>query len=152
MKQLFFIAGMCLTCLSLSSGCISLAETRDGSLQNKLPYTGRRIGQDLLEAVREKNYTALSGILVRYGGPVPGRKEFLRADREFSSQFGTIVCFRFLTELETPAVRNLLWIVTLERQSAQQKEKKIRQELLFRLVLAENRKTGAVRILGMGFF
>lgn len=147
MKHLFLYISVPLFILFILSGCVSgtksLQQTQD---------TGYLIGEKILDSIRKKDYAQLSGTLARYGGPLLSEEQYLHSEKEFSSQFGSIVSFRYLTELQTPGVRNFLWIVTLEKQSLLQKEKKIHQELLFRLVIAENRKEGKVWILGMGFF
>lgn len=148
--RFYLLAGLHGILLLLLSGCAATVSP-DWTVPDKSPSSGNTLpGNALLESLRKNDYSKLSGTLLRYGGPLVRKEEFLHSQKEFSKQFGSIVSYRYLTELETPLFRNCLWVVTLERKG--ENDRKIRQELLFRLVMAEKGKNGKPQIVGMGFF
>lgn len=111
---------------------------------------GIAVGGRILNAIRAKDYPEFRSQL---GQGVFGKEmtanDFDASCRQFQKQFGAIVGSSFLTELETPEVRNLIWKVTFERPSATAGNAPIRQELLFRLVTAK--LDGKTEVMGMGF-
>jgi hypothetical protein len=136
--------------LLLVSGCAANHTLQPGVQKDSSGPWEVALGHRLLNALQEKDFTRLSGTLAEYGGPVLSREDFLLSQKEFSKKFGKIVSCRYLTELAAPLFRNDLFAVTLEREGVQ--ERKIRQELLFRLVTVEKGKNGKPQIVGMGFF
>ena len=134
----------------LLPGCRTNIAARSDTQEKTLRNREILVGKSLLEAFRKNDFTALTGILAAYGGPIPARKDFLHSQKEFSKQFGEMISYCYLTDLETPLFRNCLFIVTLERKG--ENDRKIRQELLFRLVMTERGRNGKPQIVGMGFF
>ena len=106
-----------------------------------------RIGERLLAAIQTDDFKAFRACLA--GGPAANLtdRDFRTSRESILSQFGVIKEFRYLTELQTPSVRNLLWVAAFERKGGNGQN--IRQELLFRLVLGT--LDGRTIVLSFGF-
>ena len=90
----------------LLPGCRTNIAARSDTQEKTLRNREILVGNSLLEAFRKNDFTALTGILAAYGGPIPARKDFLHSQKEFSKQFGEMISYCYLTDLETPLFRN----------------------------------------------
>ncbi len=106
-----------------------------------------RIGNAMLEAIRKEDFRAFRNCL--RGGPAEelSRRDFETSMNQSRTQFGTLRKFRFLTSLQTPAVRNLIWKTEFQRKGSN--GRRITQELLFRLV--SGTLDGRPVVLSFGF-
>lgn len=146
MKQLLFLFPLLGT--ALFSACTVIPEKPE---IREIPADASadiRIGERMLAAIRMDDFKAFRACLT--GGPAANLtdRDFRTSRESTLSQFGTLEDFRYLTELKTPSVRNLLWIATFERTGGN--GQKITQELLFRLVLGT--LDGRPVVLSFGFF
>ena len=106
-----------------------------------------RLGNTLLSAIRADDFRAFHACLANGPAAKMTDRDFRTSRENILSQFGKIRDFRYLTALQTPSVRNRIWIVTFERKGADGRT--ITQEVLFRLVCGT--PDGRTVILGFGF-
>lgn len=147
MKQIllfFFLLGIALLCACAVIPEKPVAETPEIPADTSADI---RIGERLLAAIRTDDFKAFRACLA--GGPAENLtdRDFRTSRESILSQFGVIKEFRYLTELQTPSVRNLLWVAAFERKGGNGQN--IRQELLFRLVLGT--LDGRTIVLSFGF-
>ncbi len=137
----------------LLTGCKTISDTRGG--YHEPPVTqvdaqlnqARKYGDNILKAFQTANFQLLKD-------NSPGdllekltEKDFQTSCRNFTEKFGQVKKFTYLTNLETPALGNQVWLVTFERTGAQ--GNKIEQQLLFRLV--SMRVDDKVQVVSYGF-
>lgn len=147
MIKLLFSAMFCLLVLTGCKTTVNQAEydVNEHDLPNGAPAL-QELGNQILESIKTDDYSAFVP-LVGNDGPEITETEFLESGKKIREQFGKITGYEYLADLEIPLFHNLLWKVQFERQGENQK--KIRQELLFRLIVGiENGKT---HVVGMGF-
>lgn len=90
------------------------------------------LGGNILEAFREEDYAKLRRNLP---GPLRTKmteKDFRTSCDNWRDTLGRIRDYEYVLELDTPAVRNLIWKVGFERDDADGDE--VEQDMLFRLV------------------
>ena len=104
------------------------------------------VGESLLRSIRDNDYPGFLSAASGYGEEMT-KEDFELSGKNIRDQFGEIAGYEYLTDLELPLLHNLLWKVRFERQGKQ--TEKIRQELLFRLVLGT--QNGNPRVISMGF-
>ena len=104
------------------------------------------VGEELLQSIRDGDYSRFSALANRYGDPIT-EDDFRLSGDHIRRQFGKICNYEYLTDLEIPLLHNLIGKVGFERVGKQKEA--IRQELLFRLVLGT--ENGVPRIISMGF-
>ncbi len=120
----------------------------DAQELNRRKNTSIRLGGNILTALQKNDYKLL---IANIPGDLQDQltyADFETSRQNFQRQFGTIKNFRFLAELKTPAVTNVVWIVCFERKSTSGEP--IEQELLFRLVTVH--VDNAPRVMSYGFF
>ena len=90
------------------------------------------LGGNILEAFREEDYAKLRRNLP---GPLRTKmteKDFRTSCDNWRDTLGRIRDYEYVLELDTPAVRNLIWKVGFERDATDGDE--VEQDMLFRLV------------------
>ena len=90
------------------------------------------LGNNILAAFRDEDYTKLKRNLP---GPLSSKmteKDFKTSCGNWRDTLGKIRDYDYVLELDTPAVRNLIWKVGFERDAADGDE--VEQDMLFRLV------------------
>ena len=90
------------------------------------------LGNNILASFRDEDYTKLRKNIP---GPLQTKmteKDFKTSCNNWRDTLGKIKDFDYVLELDTPAVRNLIWRVEFERDTADGKE--VEQDMLFRLV------------------
>ena len=105
------------------------------------------LGGNILEAFREEDYAKLRRNLP---GPLRTKmteKDFRTSCDNWRDTLGRIRDYEYVLELDTPAVRNLIWKVGFERDDADGDE--VEQDMLFRLVTGT--VDGEVKVLSCGF-
>ena len=141
-----------LSALLLFSGCRTIpAETApplSAGEQEQLKAASQRIGANILTALQKNDYPLLLSNIPGELRTQITRKDFETSRKNFEQQFGTITGFRYLADLKTPAVTNMVWIVAFERKSSTGST--VTRELLFRIVTAQ--VDNAPRVLSYGFF
>lgn len=135
----------------LNSGCVS-AKTADGSLtadqQSQLDKAAEKACIELLEAFKNNDYLRLRKTL-----PVSLAKQFTEENFKQSRNaavkiLGEIKSYEFLTRLQAPIFRNMIYKVKFQRTGNDRKT--IEQEALFRVMLAED--NGKIQVLSFVFF
>lgn len=138
--------------LILFSGCRTIPAETASSLsageQEQQKAASLRIGTNILTALQKNDYRLLLANIPGELQTQITRRDFETSRQNFERQFGTITGFRHLTDLKTPAVTNMVWVVEFERRSST--GTRIGQELMFRLVTAQVDNT--TRVLSYGFF
>ena len=90
------------------------------------------LGNNILAAFRDEDFAKLRKNIP---GPLQTKmteKDFRTSCANWRDSLGRIKDFDYVLELETPAVRNLIWKVGFERNDANGNE--VEQDMLFRLV------------------
>ena len=90
------------------------------------------LGNNILAAFRDEDYAKLKKNIP---GPLQTKmteKDFKTSCKNWRDTLGKIKDFDYVLELETPAVRNLIWKVGFERDNTDGNE--VEQDMLFRLV------------------
>jgi len=105
------------------------------------------LGNNILAAFRDEDYTKLKRNLP---GPLSSKmteKDFKTSCGNWRDTLGKIKDYDYVLELDTPAVRNLIWKVGFERDADDGDE--IEQDMLFRLVTGN--VDGETCVLSCGF-
>ena len=90
------------------------------------------LGNNILASFRDEDFAKLKKNIP---GPLQTKmteKDFRTSCRNWRDTLGKIRDFDYVLELETPAVRNLIWKVGFERDDSDGNE--VEQDMLFRLV------------------
>ena len=90
------------------------------------------LGNNILASFRDEDYAKLKKNIP---GPLQSKmteKDFRTSCGNWRDTLGKISDYDYVLELDTPAVRNLIWRVEFERDAANGKE--VEQDMLFRLV------------------
>ena len=90
------------------------------------------LGNNILASFRDEDFAKLRKNIP---GPLQSKmteKDFRTSCKKWRDTLGRIKDYDYVLELETPAVRNLIWKVGFERDDANGNE--VEQDMLFRLV------------------
>ncbi|MBR4253937.1 MAG: hypothetical protein IKQ16_02490 [Lentisphaeria bacterium] len=148
MKQIIsallgFLCGFCLAaCVVVEKDDFEDVDPDDATLVESV-----KLGNNILASFRDEDYAKL-----RRNIPGPLRtkmteKDFKTSCANWRDTLGRIKDFDYVLELDTPAVRNLIWRVEFERDAANGKE--VEQDMLFRLVTGK--VDDEVCVLSCGF-
>ena len=105
------------------------------------------LGNNILAAFRDEDFAKLKKNIP---GPLQTKmteKDFKTSCANWRDSLGRIKDFDYVLELDTPAVRNLIWRVEFERDTENGKE--VEQDMLFRLVTGK--VDDEVCVLSCGF-
>lgn len=147
MKKLAFIFSV--TLLSIfCTGCATTnrdveQENNSGSQQQLMQHSAA-----MLKAFQAGDYSQLRGLLSENIAAEFPKEKFDASVKQLKKTLGKIKSYTFLTELEVPILRTLVYKVTFERTGNQQQ--KITQEGLFRVTMVEDK--GKVMVLAFNFF
>ena len=106
-----------------------------------------KLGNNILASFRDEDFGRLKKNIP---GPLQTKmteKDFKTSCGNWRDTLGTIRDYDYVLELDTPAVRNLIWRVEFERDAANGKE--VEQDMLFRLVTGK--VDDEVNVLSCGF-
>ena len=134
--------------LCLLSGCRS-ADPGDTAAPER---ASRELGERLLAAFRDRDYAAFDELVPESCRASTPETAFRAATEKLTDQFGRIIGWRCLGEVETPGFRQLLWLVRFERprrHPAPGEPETVRRELIFRLLTGET--ADGTKIAGFGF-
>ena len=144
----FFIAAAAVLSGIVWSGCIAPAavntETEQYSAQDKY----QKHSQAVLDAFIAKDYRQLRRLLPDNIAAEFPQEKFDNSIKQLEKTLGTITSYTYLTELQVPILRTMVYKVTFERTGS--KKDKIVQEALFRITMAED--NGKVMVLLFNFF
>ena len=133
MKQIIsallgFLCGFCLAaCVVVEQDDFEDVDPDDATLVESV-----KLGNNILASFRDEDFAKLRKNIP---GPLQTRmteKDFKTSCGNWRGTLGRIKDFDYVMELDTPAVRNLIWRVEFERDAANGKE--VEQDMLFRLV------------------
>ena len=135
----------------LNSGCntVELHESQlTADQQSQLDKAAEKACIELLEAFKNNDYPRLRKTL-----PVSLAKQFTEENFKQSRNaavkiLGEIKSYEFLTRLQAPIFRNMIYRVKFQRTGNDRKT--IEQEALFRVMLAED--NGKIQVLSFVFF
>ncbi len=134
-----------------TSGCAVIVEEDvppPPEVQAENLANGIKCGQNILTAIQNNDYAAMKQNLTESLQQNMTPAQFAAANQQMTEEFGKIVSFNYLADLETPEVNNMVWVVTFERQN--DVKQTIRRQLLFRLVTAN--MNGKTEVFSFGFF
>jgi len=142
------IAVLVLT-LCLLSGCRSADHVADPAAPER---ASRELGERLLAAFRDRDHAAFDELVPESCRASTPETAFRAATEKLTDQFGRIIGWRCLGEVETPGFRQLLWLVRFERprrRPAPGEPETVHRELIFRLLTGET--ADGTKIAGFGF-
>ena len=148
MKQAVFAAASVLCCLFLAA-CV-VVESEDFEVSEPDEAELKRsveLGNNILASFRDEDYARL---VRNIPGPLRSKmteKDFKTSCGNWRDTLGRIRDYEYEFELETPAVRNLVWKVEFERDGSGGKP--VKQDMLFRLVTGN--VDGETEVLSCGF-
>ena len=133
MKQIIYgvLGFFCFFCLA---ACVVVekddfedVDTDDATLVESV-----KLGNNILASFRDEDYAKLRKNIP---GPLQTKmteKDFKASCTNWRDTLGKIKDYDYILELDTPAVRNLIWRVEFERDTTDGNE--VKQDMLFRLV------------------
>ena len=123
--------GLTLTaCVVVVDDDLDLSEPDKADLARSI-----ELGNNILAAFRDEDYACLTR---NVPGPLRSKlteKDFKTSCAKWRDTLGKIRDYEYVLELDTPAVRNLIWKVGFGRDAADGGE--VEQDMLFRLVTGE---------------
>ena len=133
MKQILYVV-LGLFCSLFLAACVvvekdefNLVDPDDAELARSV-----ELGNNILASVRDEDFAKLRKNIP---GPLQTKmteKDFKTSCGNWRDTLGTIKDYDYVLELDTPAVRNLIWRVKFERDTTDGDE--VEQDMLFRLV------------------
>ena len=114
-------------------GCVSTPENLPAA-QRRLAKE-QKIGQEMLEAFKAKDYDRFVKYIPAGGKQVWGKDKFNQEQREVASRLGMIDSYRFLTQLELEPAHHLVWVVRFKNYTL--KGEPVFKEALFAVVIGE---------------
>lgn len=138
-----FLCGFCLAaCVVVEKDDFEDVDPDDAELARSV-----ELGNNILASFRDEDFAKLRKNIP---GPLQTKmteKDFKTSCDNWRDTLGKIKDFDYVLELDTPAVRNLIWRVEFEREAANGKE--VEQDMLFRLVTGK--VDDEVNVLSCGF-
>lgn len=138
-----FLCGFCLAaCVVVEKDDFEDVDPDDAELARSV-----ELGNNILASFRDEDFAKLRKNIP---GPLQTKmteKDFRTSCANWCDSLGRIKDFDYVLELDTPAVRNLIWRVEFEREAANGKE--VEQDMLFRLVTGK--VDDEVNVLSCGF-
>ena len=123
-----FLCGFCLAaCVVVEQDDFEDVDTDDATLVESV-----ELGNNILASFRDEDYAKLRKNIP---GPLQTKmteKDFRTSCGNWRDTLGRIKDYDYILELDTPAVRNLIWRVEFERDTTD--GDKVEQDMLFRLV------------------
>ena len=147
------IVGVCFAILlisTVSAGCAQLPQPEETatSTQDELYLNAAiRQGEALLNAFKKNNYADVKDALPESLHEYFTQENFDQTLEQLSGTLGKIVSFQYLTELQTPLLKTLVWKIQLQRPASDGST--IEQEVLFRALIAP--VDGKPSIFSFGF-
>ena len=148
MKQIIYTV-LVLFCSFSLAACVVVekddfedVDTDDATLVESV-----KLGNNILASFRDEDFGRLRKNIP---GPLQTKmteKDFKTSCANWRDSLGKIKDFDYVLELDTPAVRNLIWRVEFERDTENGKE--VEQDMLFRLVTGK--VDDEVCVLSCGF-
>ena len=132
---------LCASCASSGGHAPVATDSADSELERSL-----ELGGEILASFRDGDYPRL---LRNIPGPMKSvmTEADFRTSRGNMESLGDIRGYEYAFELDTPAVRNLIWRVGFEREDSEGEP--VAQDMLFRLVTGT--VDGEVKVLSCGF-
>ena len=123
-----------LFCLFSLAACVVVEKDdfEDVNADDAMLVESVNLGNNILASFRDEDFAKLRKNIP---GPLQTKmteKDFRTSCGNWRDTLGRIKDFDYVLELDTPAVRNLIWRVEFERDNADGKE--VEQDMLFRLV------------------
>ena len=133
MKQLIY-AILCFLCLLSLAACVVVEKDDFEDVDPDDAELARSVelGNNILASFRDEDYAKLRKNIP---GPLQSKmteKDFKTSCANWRDTLGKIKDYDYVLELDTPAVRNLIWRVEFERDTTDRDE--VEQDMLFRLV------------------
>ena len=133
MKQIIY-AVLALFCSLFLAACVVVEKDEFNAVDpdDAVLVESVNLGNNILASFRDEDFGRLKKNIP---GPLQTKmteKDFRTSCANWRDSLGRIKDFDYVLELDTPAVRNLIWRVEFERDTADGNE--VEQDMLFRLV------------------
>lgn len=136
----------------LTGGCSTTADNSKNDLTTEqltvLDKAAEKKCIELLESFKNNDYARLQATLPPSLARQFTEDMFKQSRNKIKNTLGEIKSYEFLTRLQAPIFRNILYKVKFRRTGSDRKT--IEQEALFRIMLAEN--NGVIQVLSFVFF
>ena len=129
-------------CVVVENDDFAISDPEEADLARSI-----ELGNNILAAFRDEDFAKLKQNIP---GPLQSKmteKDFKTSCGNWRDTLGKIRDYDYVLELETPAVRNLIWKVGFERDGSDGKP--VEQDMLFRLVTGN--VDGETCVLSCGF-
>ncbi len=107
------------------------------------------LGDKMIKALRDNDSASFLSLLHKDTRVRFGKKEFEDNRADMKKLFGEIVSVQYLTSLEMPTLRPMIWKIRFCRKAQQKDAAPIYQETLFQIVFG--RLDGKAYVLSFGF-
>ena len=145
-------AVFCMAVIMLNTGCASTSEPKNSDLTPEqlaqLDSAAEKKCLELLEAYKAGDYKRLRDALPPSLALQFTEEMFKQSNNALKNTLGEIKSYKFLTRLQAPVFRNMIYKVKFQRTGNDRKT--IEQEALFRIMLAEDK--GIIQVLSFVFF
>jgi hypothetical protein len=124
------LCGLCLAACVVVEEKVAVRDADEADLAQSV-----ELGNNILAAFRDEDFAHLQKNIP---GPLQTKmteKDFRTSCKNWRDTLGRIRDYDYVLELDTPAVRNLIWKVGFERDDSDGNE--VEQDMLFRLVTGE---------------
>ena len=143
---------LCMAILIINSGCAVTSEAANSTLtpeqSAQLDNEAAKKCIELLEAFKDNDYPRLQKTLPPSLARQFDADKFKQSCNTLKNTLGEIKSYEFLTRLQAPVFRNMIYKVKFQRMGNDRKT--IEQEALFRIMLAEDK--GVIQVLSFVFF
>ena len=136
------LCGLCLAACVVVEEKVDIRDADEADLARSI-----ELGNNILAAFRDEDFAHLKENIP---GPLQTKmteKDFRTSCKNWRDTLGKIRDYDYVLELDTPAVRNLIWKVEFGRDAAGGDE--VEQDMLFRLVTGN--VDGETEVLSCGF-
>ncbi len=123
-----------------------VAETPDLILKNE-----RAIGEDMLKAFQEDDADKFMSFIPEGDRERFTEKNFDATRKAITESLGEVKSYEYVTVLNAPGFRTHLWKVRFERTKVMDRDAKLTQETLFRVVTVTPDKKNVPYVVTFGF-
>ena len=135
MQKVFAVLAVAAITLFAVTGCRSTEEDNPGPAPKYTLEQRQAMGVEIIQAFQKNDYAKLAVHLSPEVKAQLNATQFAEKNGEIRKNLGEIQSCDYLTELDAPIFKSLIWKVTFVRTDKDGKT--VRQQLLFRLVTGE---------------
>ncbi|MGE4563768.1 MAG: hypothetical protein AB7F32_02775 [Victivallaceae bacterium] len=135
MKKVLAVLAVAALSLFAVTGCRSTGEDNPQPVPKFTLEQRQAMGVEIIQAFQKNDYAKLAVHLSPEVKAQLSAAQFAEKNSEIRKGLGEIQSYDYLTELDAPIFKSLIWKVTFSRTDKEGKA--VRQQILFRLVTGE---------------